>query len=482
MNIRHKQYLLGWTMLALLAGAAPQQPAPAGLMVDAQVPPGVYYVGQAIELRVGVEAAGEQPKVVAPRIPDAEVTLFRSDLLQRGASGIGDVVSERIYHVFRFRIVAKREGVLEIPPVIARANDRVGSSAPVRVSVRSLPAAGRPPTFLGGVGRLEVDAEVVPETIRAGQDFEYRIQLLGPGARGSIRPPDLPGVERLAISPELEALPTEAVADPPSRVFRFRLRPTRAGEVVLPPVAIAFFDPKVGRYLTKTTPGVPVRVVDVAAFDPSSLNYGSASPGAPALGSTQGNAPSQSSWMARWTGALSGLLIASILVPVAAFVYRIAARARDRRLADPARYARLVLRKLDPSSSADTSALLIAGELVRYLKRATGRPEGVLTPVEARRAFEDLANDPALGDRADRLVGACDQALYSARVGSAEALVEEARPLFTELGRLMVPPGANHFGENHSAGKHGGRHPEPALGDGSSLPPDLAQTINAYLR
>ena len=72
------------------------------------MPPGTYYVGQAIELRVGIEAAGKHPKVVTPRVNDAEVTLFRTDLLQRGTSGIGDFVTERIYYLFRFRIVARR--------------------------------------------------------------------------------------------------------------------------------------------------------------------------------------------------------------------------------------------------------------------------------------------------------------------------------------------------------------------------------------
>ena len=49
------------------------------------------------------------------------------------------------------------------------------------------------------------------------------------------------------------------------------MRPTRPGEPVLPPVAIAAFDPSVNRYITKLTPSVPIRVVAVPAFDPATI-------------------------------------------------------------------------------------------------------------------------------------------------------------------------------------------------------------------
>jgi hypothetical protein len=468
-------------VLALSNNPAAGQRAATALAVEAQVPKGVYYVGQAIELRVGIEAAGERPQVVVPRVADAEVTPFRTDkdMLQRGATGIGEFVSERIYYVFRFRIVAKRAGVLQIPPVTARLGERSGASPPLQVPVRALPATGRPAAFLGGVGWFDqVDAEVQPETVRAGQDFEYRIRLLGPAARGSTRPPTLAGLDGLPIALEVEPLPDEVVADPPSRVFRFRLRPTRAGEAVLPPVAIAYFEPRLGQYQTRATPGVPVRVVDVAAFDPSSLAYDSSTlagvAAATATSDAVGQAAPERRWAGPWFALLSGLIVVLGLC-VALLVGR---RVHRRRLADPAQLARRVARQLDPEAGAEASSVRITAELARYLNRATGRPEGVLTPRDARSAFERLACNAAIADRAERLVAACDQVRYAAHGNSAaaHALVAAARPLFTDLGRLSVPASAN-----QDAVKHRGRHPEPAVGD-SSLPPDDEQIISRYLR
>ena len=117
------------------------------------------------------------------------------------------------------------------------------------------------------------------------------------------------------------------------------------------------------------------------------------------------------------------------------------------------------------------------GELVGYLNRATGRPEGALTPLEARQAIEELAIDGSLAERAERLVAGCDQVRYSSRGGSADELVAEARPFFTELGHLILGSG-----ENHVPGKHRERHSEPPLGEGSDLPLDDQQSVNRYLR
>ena len=47
--------------------------------------------------------------------------------------------------------------------------------------------------------------------------------------------------------------------------------PTRAGDIVLPPVSIASFDPALARYVTHVTAGVPIRVVAVPSFDPTTI-------------------------------------------------------------------------------------------------------------------------------------------------------------------------------------------------------------------
>src|SRR5512135_677599 len=273
MHLRSHSILAPTFLLGLMSlPASGQNGGP--LAVQAQVAPGVRYVGQAIEVRVGVVAAGERPEVVPPKIAGADLTLAGTSFRPISASGIGNFVMERNQFLSRFRLVPHRAGTLEIPPFRARLGERTGASRSSRLSIEAPPLVSRPAEFLGGVGPFEVAAEASQTTLRAGQEFEFRIRLTGPGALGATRGPSLARFDRVPLGLRIEPLPAEAVAEPPSRVFRFRLRPTRAGEAVLPPVAVAAFDPTSNQYVTKVTAGVSIRVVTVPQFDPTSLDYG----------------------------------------------------------------------------------------------------------------------------------------------------------------------------------------------------------------
>src|SRR5262249_28248423 len=95
--------------------------------VLAQVPAKTYYVGQAIELRIGAEGESHRPEVVPPVIPDAEVALIGTELSPVAATGIGDLTRERNLFITRFRLIARRAGRLRIPPVVVRLGSRSGA-------------------------------------------------------------------------------------------------------------------------------------------------------------------------------------------------------------------------------------------------------------------------------------------------------------------------------------------------------------------
>ena len=101
----------------------------------------------------------------------------------------------------------------------------------------------------------------------------------GPAAWGMTERPELARYDR----------PGPRAADPgPARSRPLTSRPSaplcivsgrlRAGEAVLPPISIASFDPSLTRYMTQVTPGVPIRVVAVPAFDPATIDDGRIGP------------------------------------------------------------------------------------------------------------------------------------------------------------------------------------------------------------
>src|SRR5262249_47460240 len=151
----------------------------------------------------------------------------------------------------RFRVVARRAGLLEVPSIKASVRDRSGRSRPIRVPIEPLPPLQRPAEFLGGVGRFELHAEATPKLVQVGRNVTFRIKVTGSAAWGMTGRPELARFDQLPLGLRIQPEPDETTVEPPTRTFVYRLRPTRAGEAVLPPVAIAAFDPAVKRYVTR---------------------------------------------------------------------------------------------------------------------------------------------------------------------------------------------------------------------------------------
>jgi hypothetical protein len=404
---------------------------PDALRVQVQVAGGPYYVGQGFELAVGVVGAGQRPEISPPAIAGADVWLIRNELRPISVSGIGSVVGESNMFVSRFRVVPRRAGTLEIPSVRARLKDRTGRSRPARVTVQPVPAEGRPAEFLGGVGRFALTAEASPRSVRVGQELDYRITVTGPAAWGMAGRPELKRFDRLPAGLRIDPRPIEARSEPPSRTFVYRLRPTKPGEAVLPPLAIAAFDPSARRYITHVTPSVPIRVVAVPAFDSRTI------PDLDSIGGPDARRAAALKW-----GALLGST--TLLVGAALAVAWVRRRARIAgRIGGPnaaRRFAGRIAHRLAHGSQGQPQelALQVGSAFVRYLQLGIGRPPGALTPDEAREGVARCTGSEDFGAQAARIVERCDGLLYRDAPGPPEdpdRFREDARNLFVSLGR-----------------------------------------------
>lgn len=401
--------------LALAVGVAARGDEGGPIRARLIVAPGPHVAGQAIRARVVAVAGGERPEIAWPEGPDVEVTPAGTSARPIATSGIGSVVDRTIQYVYEFWVVPRHAGAIALPAVTLRMGERSGSTRPTRLEIRPVPAAGRSSAFLGGVGPLEVAAEAAPTRLKVGQWLEFRIILGGPAALGSFRPPDLGRVQRLGI--RVEPLPGSRAGRPPGRTFRWRLRPTRAGALTLPPITIASFDPGSGRYMTRTTSSIPIEVIDVRAFNPSSLRY-----------AVDDRSARGRSWLAAVLGAI-------VAVGGAGGLGLWAWRKRSRRPVDPKTLASRLADRFErsPNGPGSVAAVEITEALVEYLKAVHDRPAGALTPAEARQALESVGS--GLAERAARLVGACDRARFAEPGESADAgaLRAEARAVFQAL-------------------------------------------------
>lgn len=400
------------------AGAEP-------LKVYARARPESCYVGQALDLWVSVVAGRERPVVSLPAVAGAEVTFVKDDPLRPiSVSGIGDAVFEKNLFRSHFRLIPGRAGLLTVPPVAARLGARVGVSATLSVNVKRPPEAGRTADFLGGVGPFELDAAVESQAVRPGQPIPYRITVSGPAARGMTAAPSLARLGRSPLGFRVEPKPDQFVADPPSRTFVFWLRPTRVGSATLPPVTVAALDPKTGRYVTKVTPGIPVRVAAAPTFDPDSVAYG------PGADETVARPRRGYGYV---ICLLSGLAaVTAVSLGIGGAWRRPASRAR--------RHCRRVGSRLArPASDAEAGRTITDG-LIRYLALTTGRPQGTLTPVEAEEAVIGTNGSVALGSRARTLIAACDRALFAGGPVRRDALNFEGVRFFRDLAATPLTP------------------------------------------
>lgn len=423
---------LGWIAVVIAgAGAKASAAESEGLRVEVEVARGVHHVGQGFELGVAVVGAGRRPEVDPPTVAGADVWMIRNNEIRPiSVSGIGGVVGESNVFVSRFRVVPRRAGTLEIPSIRAHLGDETGRSRPLRVTIQPVPAEGRPAEFLGGVGRFTLGAEAIPRAVRVGQELEYRITVSGPSAWGMTARPDLGRFDRLDLGLRIEPKAVELTREPPSRTFSYTIRPTRPGEAVLPPVAIAAFDPSSRHYLTRVTPGVPIRVVAVPAFDPATI---------PDLG------PSADGEERRRTGIQRGALIVAAALLTGAALAIAWARRRARlagRLGGPVaarRFAARVARDLARQTTTDDPALalVVIDGLIGYLRRGIGRPPGALTPDEASAGIARCKGSEELGAEAARITARCDALLYRDAPTPPEdpgRLRDDARAFFDRLG------------------------------------------------
>jgi hypothetical protein len=415
---------MGWMLLGWAVEA--QEARSAAMRVEVEVAAGPHYVGQGFELGVAVVGAGRRPEVDPPAIVGADVWLIRNNELRPiSVGGIGSVVGESNVFVSRYRIVPRRAGTLQIPSIRARLRDETGRSRPVQVTVHPVPPEGRPAEFLGGVGRFTLHAEANPQSVRVGQELEYRITVDGPAAWGMTGRPEPKRFDRLEVGLRIEPRPVEATNEPPSRTFVYTLRPSRPGEAVLPPVAIAAFDPSSRHYLTHVTPGVPIRVIAVPAFDTATI---------PDLGTSGGRGAGQTAMRQR---AILGATV--LLAGSAAAIVWVRRRTR---LAGPVaarRFAARMARGLahDAPGPPQELALRVASALIRYLQLGIGRPAGALTPDEAREGVARCTGSEELGEQAARIAARCDGLLYRDAPAPPEdpgRLRDDARDLFARLG------------------------------------------------
>ena len=129
------------------------------------------------------------------------------------------------------------------------------SSRPETLTVRPLPAAGRPANFSGAVGSgLKLERRVTPPTAHPGEGVTVELALIGEGNTALWPPPDIrwPPTVRAYVDRVEEQVGTTEGRVKGIKTFHYLVVPDSSGPVTLPPVSYGYYDLSTRDYRSAT--------------------------------------------------------------------------------------------------------------------------------------------------------------------------------------------------------------------------------------
>ena len=388
---------------------------------------------------------------------------WREDLGPERA--LREVRGGRVYSVteIRYALFPTRAGQLVIEPaeltfpedVFDRFfNSRRRSQGPrvlrterLVVDVRPLPVPAAP--GFGGLvaNRLQLTAQVTPDTVAAGEPIELKLALEADGF--------LKGFAGLEVKPAEGARMHDAAESFVTGLHEDRLQgrlgvekvlvPEREGELVIPATSLTWFDAGAGRYVTSSVPVHRVQVTRgrLPAGDEESsgfLRSEISRLGADLAfihvvprqlrGAGDGFVGSLAWWI---------LLMLPFLL-LGAWRLALVRLAAERR--DPAgrrrRRALVTARRALDQAVGEPSR--VARAVCAYVADCTDRPVAAITATEVE-AYGAACGRAGAGRSLADLVNACDAARFGGAAADAHALAAEARRLLADLEAPAPPSG-----------------------------------------
>ncbi len=372
----------------------------------ALVLPETLYVGQQATYQLGVfleESVRDRLRRMEAIAPEMR-GMLAYDPPNPGTGFPGPRIGNRRFeaHVYQRAIFPLESGRIAIPPArlvyalplsysfFSREESFELRSDSVVVQVIEPPLDTRPPDYTGVVGQVDVTARVDSAPVRVGDPLPLTVRVAGTGNVKLFRRPSLSVDWASAVeADERVTLARDALHIRGVKEFDWVLTPRRAGDVVLPPIRYAYFDPEAREYRVATTQAETLHVT----------------PGALAE-SDSGGAPNRLAIRDHYRGELAeplytreGFWLLLAAMPLPAALILVARRPRRPRRSAPA--ARALDRLVRQRGNTDVRAVRQV-----FLAAISERIETPLVELV----------EPTRLERALRLTGVTDESAAEARV------------------------------------------------------------------
>ena len=138
----------------------------------------------------------------------------------------------------------------------------VVASDPVDIEVLPLPEAGRPESFTGLVGRLDVTASVDRADVETNEAVTLSVTVSGEGNLRALAAPTIDFSRDFEVFPPevSESIDRSGTRISGTKTYNYVLIPRTPGEKTIPSIEMAYFDAGSGRYATAATDPLALEV------------------------------------------------------------------------------------------------------------------------------------------------------------------------------------------------------------------------------
>ena len=473
-------------------------PSSTDMMVRLQLPERAVWVGEtfdvAVEWLLSREVESHEFAVPLFQVDGAQVTApsVGGGQSLRFAVGASDIAlplersqvqqGGRTYTRFSFpaRVTLSRAAAVDLAPVRVVARLQVGTARDSwgfqraryelfraegqrrRLTVRPLPLAGRPASFVNAIGSgFAIDVQASRTVVSVGDPIELTVRLRGDGALTGLSLPPLGGAglpsAHFGVTDSNPVGEVDEQANSKTFVVTARVKSADVQEV--PPLAFSYFDPVAGEYRTVQSQPIALSVgsaqmvsaADVVAAPAAapvraSSDTGTASGLATLLGADMSLSAPQQTFEQPWGETVQATLLATLygvpcLAALTAFgMLRTGARRqRGRALRQALRHAEHALGSAAPARDAAPAMATAMRRLAQVAGADLVACEPTLQRLETSAFDPEAATHPVDGTTVEELRGIAKQ--WSKRTDSAGAATAIA--VLTAVAVLTVPTWAD---------------------------------------
>ena len=437
-------------LLAALPVRAQQSPSDEALFVTASVDNDRPYLGQQITYVSRIYQRSGFPHSVHYERPGFAGFWNVGETEQ---DEYAETVDSEAYRVIELRtlLFPSIVGTIAIEPAVLTVSDgssdapTVVEGVPVTIEVRPMPTEA-PAGFVGAVGRFEISAEVDTTTSRMNDSVQLTVTVQGAGNIDALPDPSWPEFRGWRVIRSPASVTSEVVNGKlvGSRTYPSVLVPEMAGELTVPEISYAYYDPDLEEYVQAATSPIVVSIGEadgVPSVPPSSagrteddaelsgIKRVRAAP--PVLGKAGGNVTENYGYWAAWTLPLLAILGAA--------GWRRRRDAQETALLDSRRRNALpnALTALSRARAAgDDSAVAAADAVLSYLADRFAEPLTGLTREALGERLRDAGVSTAVAERAEDTLASGEAARYTpeaASAGHTEDRVQRAAQLLNEI-------------------------------------------------